>query len=461
MNDEITSGRTLQVEEYYSDEEDYEDLDQPQQSIFQLYDHDDYFSDDEDGPIFRQATEEIINTTGQRTKNYKVLYGWLFGSLLGEGSYAKVKEVLHTETLQRAAVKIIKKQRLRRIPNGDSNVKKELKILRNLNHPNIIHLIDFQYNPLKEKIYFFMEYCVITLQNLLDLAPDKKLPIHQTHRYFVQLLNGLEYLHQIRVIHKDIKPGNLLLNAEQTLKITDFGVAEQLDLFQDNMMCTMANGTPQFQPPEIAAGDSDFDGPAVDVWAAGVTLFNCCTGAYPFTGENVYNLYEKIEECVLILPKLTNDILAKDWENLMHGMLAKDYKERFTTAQIRKSIWFKRHRLALEEDFFEKVPAIQRELKKNSSSCYAALCRMHDVPSEEELLPESPTINIMEAINQISVTDGEVYHSEPMLGHARTASLPYRAVLATSNVEVADTTSLASRRQSKSSKSKPSRCKPS
>jgi len=124
MNDEITSGRTLQVEEYYSDEEDYEDLDQPQQSIFQLYDHDDYFSDDEDGPIFRQATEEIINTTGQRTKNYKVLYGWLFGSLLGEGSYAKVKEVLHTETLQRAAVKIIKKQRLRRIPNGDSNVKK-------------------------------------------------------------------------------------------------------------------------------------------------------------------------------------------------------------------------------------------------------------------------------------------------------------------------------------------------
>jgi serine/threonine-protein kinase 11 len=132
MNDEIrASGRTLegQVEEYFSDEEDYEDLDQPQQSIFQLYDHDDYFSDDDnlDGPIFRQATEEIINTTGQRSKNYKVLYGWLFGSLLGEGSYAKVKEVLHTETLQRAAVKIIKKQRLRRIPNGDSNVKKVRK----------------------------------------------------------------------------------------------------------------------------------------------------------------------------------------------------------------------------------------------------------------------------------------------------------------------------------------------
>ena len=95
--------------------------------------------------------------------------------------------------------------------------------------------------------------------------------------------------------------------------------------------------------------------------------------------------------------------------------------------------------------------------------------------SGEDLLPESPTINIMEAINQISVTDGEIYHSEPMmLGHGRTASLPYRAVMATSNVEVADTTSLASRRQSSEfpsrtpiqtlfleSKSKPGRCKPS
>ena len=64
----------------------------------------------------------------------------------------------------------------------------------------------------------------------------------------------------------------------------------------------------------------------------------------------------------------------------MHGMLAKDYTQRFTTAQIRKSIWFQRHRPALEPDFFEKVPAIQKELKQNSSSCYAALCRMHDIP---------------------------------------------------------------------------------
>ena len=65
----------------------------------------------------------------------------------------KVKEVLHIETLQRAAVKIIKKRRLRKIINGEANVKSELQLLRRLKHANVIHLIDFHYNPEKEKIY--------------------------------------------------------------------------------------------------------------------------------------------------------------------------------------------------------------------------------------------------------------------------------------------------------------------
>lgn len=61
---------------------------------------------------------------------------------------------------------------------------------------------------------------------MVDSAPQKKLPLFQAHRYFVQLLDGLEYLHGQGVIHKDIKPGNLLLTLDHTLKISDFGVAE-------------------------------------------------------------------------------------------------------------------------------------------------------------------------------------------------------------------------------------------
>lgn len=71
-----------------------------------------------------------------------------------------------------------------------------------------------------------MEYCVGGLQEILDSIPQKKIPVYQAHRYFVQLVDGLEYLHGKGIVHKDIKPGNLLIALDDTLKITDFGVAE-------------------------------------------------------------------------------------------------------------------------------------------------------------------------------------------------------------------------------------------
>lgn len=76
-------------------------------------------------------------------------------------------------------------------------------------------------------MYLIMEYCVGGLQEMLDsVPPERKLPMHQAHDYFVQLLDGLEYLHGRGIIHKDIKPGNLLLTLDHTLKISDYGVAE-------------------------------------------------------------------------------------------------------------------------------------------------------------------------------------------------------------------------------------------
>lgn len=109
-------------------------------------------------------------------------------------------------------------------------------------------------------------------KELVDSAPEKKLPLFQAHRYFCQLISGLEYLHGCRIIHKDIKPGNLLLSLDQILKISDFGVAEQLDLFAVDDTCTTGQGSPAFQPPEIANGHESFSGTKVDIWSCGVTL---------------------------------------------------------------------------------------------------------------------------------------------------------------------------------------------
>lgn len=103
---------------------------------------------------------------------------------------------------------------------------REIKLLRKLKHKNVVNLVDELYNQEKQKMYLIMEFCVGSLQGMLDSTPDKKFPQCQAHGYFLQLIDGLEYLHSMRIIHKDIKPGNLLLTLSGDLKISDLGVAE-------------------------------------------------------------------------------------------------------------------------------------------------------------------------------------------------------------------------------------------
>lgn len=216
----------------------------------------------------RVDSQELV-----KPKKAKIVGNYLIGELLGDGSYGKVKECLDVRTLARCAVKIINlKMVARKIPRGVENVRKEISIMRRLNHKNIIKLYDTfekgggpsetapttKYNDellataaamvnnldKPPKIYIFMDYCMTSLEKLLKTAPEQRIRNWQANYYFKQLVDGLEYLHSLNIIHNDIKPGNLLITCDNTLKICDFSISAELKVFHEyELMAAASNAS--------------------------------------------------------------------------------------------------------------------------------------------------------------------------------------------------------------------------
>jgi len=110
-------------------------------------------------------------------------------------------------------------------------------------------------------------------------------------------------VHAQGIVHRDIKPDNLLLSADNVLKIVDFGVSEIFDKHSQNMRTSKSSGSPAFLPPEMCViGHKDLDGKAVDIWSMGVTLFCLYYGHLPFDHCNIMELYEAIKDEGYLLP---------------------------------------------------------------------------------------------------------------------------------------------------------------
>ena len=244
------------------------------------------------------------------------------------------------------------KKELRKKRAYDS-VLEELKVLQKLDHPNVIWLEEIIDDPKKDSIYLATEY------HSKGSLGDKVSRINEAYRkkclergqtnvkkvglnqkgvllYFIDMLKALYYCHKIiKVIHRDIKPDNIMINHNNEAVLIDFGVCELVDQ-QDDDFLTKKKGSYMFFAPEMFKEDKCIKGESTDIWALGVTLFYLVTGQFPFDENS--NLM-KLHDMVLNDPINFDLIKNKDLRNLLERILEKDPDQRATLEEILQNEW--------------------------------------------------------------------------------------------------------------------------
>lgn len=200
---------------------------------------------------------------------------------LGEGGMAVVYKAFDTRLECDVAVKVIRMERLSQemLETTLKRFEREAKAVAQLTHPNIVKVTDYgEYEGIP---YLVMEYLPGgTLKGYLG----KPMPYQEAARLLVPIADALQYAHSHNIVHRDVKPSNILVTESGQPMLTDFGVAKILDL-QDGQTLTgtgVGIGTPEYMAPEQWTGQIT---PAVDIYSLGVVFYELITGHKPYTAD--------------------------------------------------------------------------------------------------------------------------------------------------------------------------------
>jgi MAP/microtubule affinity-regulating kinase len=262
---------------------------------------------------------------------------------IGKGNFAKVKLAKHVPTGKEVAIKIIDKTQL--LPGSLQKLFREVRIMKMLDHPNIVKLL--QVIETEKTLYLVMEYA--SGGEVFDyLVLHGRMREKEARAKFRQIVSAVQYCHQKRIIHRDLKAENLLLDSEMNIKIADFGFSNE---FTPGGKLYTFCGSPPYAAPELFQGKR-YDGPEVDVWSLGVILYTLVSGSLPFDGSTLRELRERVLRGKYRIPFY----MSTDCENLLKKFLVLNPLKRASLEVIMKDKWMN---LGCEED--ELKPYVEPE----------------------------------------------------------------------------------------------------
>ena len=283
---------------------------------------------DSESELITEANYEEIEERISKPDGGETVTKYLKGKLLGKGGFAKCYELKCLNNKKTYAVKIIDKASMTK-SSTKSKLKSEIKIHKSMSHINIVKFE--RYFEDNENVYILLEIC--KNKTLNELLKRRKIISELEMRYYLaQILSAVKYMHENKVIHRDLKLGNLFLGQNLMIKIGDFGLATRLEY--DGERKHTVCGTPNYIAPEILENKHSGHSFEVDYWAIGVIVYTLLIGKPPFETEDVKETYKKITADNYEFP--SNVFISDEAKNFIKEILVIDPNKRLTPDKMLK-----------------------------------------------------------------------------------------------------------------------------
>ncbi|CAK1356067.1 unnamed protein product [Cercospora beticola] len=294
---------------------------------------------------------------------------WQQGQFVGGGTFGSVYAAINLDSGHLMAVKEIRLQDPKMIPTIVSQIRDEMGVLQVLDHPNVVQYYGIE--PHRDKVYIFMEYCSGgSLAGLLEHGRIEDETVVQV--YALQLLEGLGYLHEANVVHRDIKPDNILLDHNGVIKFVDFGAAKVIakqgktvvaDGPGGNGRQRSVQGTPMYMSPEVIKGGNHTGRlGAADIWSLGCVISEMATGSRPWANmDNDFAIMYNIANGNS--PQMpTRDQMSDVGLDFLKRCFERDPARRASAAELLQHEWISSIKVQLSlEPGTPQTPSIQSE----------------------------------------------------------------------------------------------------
>ena len=262
--------------------------------------------------------------------------------MLGTGTNSKIYKTVNKNNKTNRAIKTydLSDNQSEKLNNL---IKNEIKILKHLDHPNIVKLFEYYQNP--KETHLILE---LLGNDIFDkLSKNQKFSEEQTAKFIVQIISAVKYMHDNGIIYRDIKPENILIYDEENflVKLIDYDTS----LYINEKKLKEKIGTPSYMAPEILKGEEyDYK---VDVWSIGILMYFLLMGCLPFQGINEDEIFKSILKDKIDFSNMSSNLISNEAINLMKDLLNKDSYKRININE------------ALNSDFIKKY--INNESKKS------------------------------------------------------------------------------------------------